>query len=74
MLPLGCRVDSGKRLHRFILCSGRSGGTTTENGGCDQSELDLQSVTPLSVAGCGRLPLGVANWATSLALLPVVDN
>ena len=27
------------------------------------------SVAPLSVAGCGRLQLGVAQWATSVALL-----
>ena len=29
---------------------------------------------PLSVAGRGRLQLGVANLATSVALLQVVDN
>ena len=28
----------------------------------------------LSVAGCGRLLLGTAHWATSIALLQVVDN
>ena len=38
------------------------------------SKLDLPSLTPLSVAGCGRLQLGVANWATAVALLQVVDN
>ena len=30
------------------------------------SQLDLPSLTPLSVAGCGRLQLGVPNWATSV--------
>ena len=29
---------------------------------------------PLSVASCGRLQLGAAYWATSVALLQVVDN
>ena len=29
------------------------------------SLLDLQSLTPLSVADCGRLQLGVPHWATS---------
>ena len=30
------------------------------------SQLDLSSPTPLSVAGCGRLQLGVPYWATSV--------
>ena len=30
------------------------------------SELDLPPLAPLSVAGCGRLPLGVPYWATSV--------
>ena len=30
------------------------------------SQLYLPSLTPLSVAGCGRLQLGVPNWATSV--------
>ena len=38
------------------------------------SRFDLPSLTPLSVAGCCRLQLGVADLATSVALLQVVDN
>ena len=38
------------------------------------SQLDLQSLIPLSIAGCGRLQVGVAYWATSVALLQVIDN
>ena len=30
------------------------------------SQLDLPSLTPLSVAGCGQLQLGVPQWATSV--------
>ena len=30
------------------------------------SQLDLPSLTPLSVAGCGQLQLGVLHWATSV--------
>ena len=30
------------------------------------SQLDLLSLTPLSVAGGGRLQLGVPHWATSV--------
>ena len=37
------------------------------------SQLDLPSLTPLPVAGCGRLQVGAPHWATS-ALLQVVDN
>ena len=37
------------------------------------TKFDLPSLTPLSVAGCGRLQLGVAHFATSVALLQVVD-
>ena len=33
------------------------------------SQLDLPSLTPLSVAGCGRLQLGVPHWATSIYTL-----
>ena len=36
------------------------------------SQLDLPSLMPLSVAGCGRLQLGVPNCTTSV-LLQVVD-
>ena len=34
--------------------------------GCATSQWDLSSLTPLSVAGCGRLQLGVPHWATSV--------
>ena len=32
----GCRVDSRPRLHLFILCKRRSGGTAHEGGGNGQ--------------------------------------
>ena len=35
-------------------------------------KLDGPSPTELSVAGCGRLQLGVDHWATSVPLLQVV--
>ena len=35
-------------------------------GGGATSQLDLPSLTPLSVAGCGRLQLGVPHWAISV--------
>ena len=39
------------------------------------SKLDQPSLTPLPVAGCGRLQLGVPHWATSVdSVLHVVDN
>ena len=60
----GCRVDSRRGLHRFILCTRRAGGTA------HASEFDLPSLTPLSVAGCRRLaatrsyPLGYISSIT----------
>ena len=38
------------------------------------SQLDLPCLTPLSVAGYGQWLLEAAHWATSVALLQVVDN
>ena len=38
------------------------------------SRLDLPFLAPLYVAVCGRLQLGTAHWATSVALLQVVYN
>ena len=37
-------------------------------------QLDLPSLMPLSVAGCGRLQLETAHWATLLALLQIFDK
>ena len=33
------------------------------------NEIDLQSQTLLTVAGCGRLQLGAAHWATSVVYI-----
>ena len=59
------RISAVAEQHRFILCTRRSGGTVHEGGGAT-SQLDLPPLTPLSVAGCGRLQLGVPHWATSV--------
>ena len=37
MLKLQVRLQVEPRLHRFILCTKRSGGTAHGGGGCDQS-------------------------------------
>ena len=42
--------------------------------GVPASQLDILSLTPLFVADGGRLQLGAAYLATSVALLQVVDN
>ena len=60
----GCTFDSAE-VHWFILCTRRSGGTAHEGGGAT-SQLELPSLTPLSVAGCGWLQLGVTQWAASV--------
>ena len=41
--------------------------------GLNATQFNLPFLTPFSVAGCGRLQLGVTPWATSVALLKVVD-
>ena len=58
------RIPAVAELHRFILCTRRSESTAHEGGGT--SQLDLPYLTPLSIAGCGRLQLGVPHWATSV--------
>ena len=55
-------------LHRFILCTRRSGGMPIRVGGAT-SQMDLPSLKPFSVAGCGRLQLEVPDWATSVITL-----
>ena len=59
------RIPAVAELHRFILCMRRTWGTAHEGGGAT-SQLDLPSLTPLSVASCGRLQLGVPHWAISV--------
>ena len=54
---------SRPRLHRVIR--GAQGVLPMRVGGAT-SQLYLQSLTPLSVAGCGPLQLGVPYWATSV--------
>ena len=51
------------RKHRAIR--GANGILPMRVGGAT-SQLDLPSLTPFSVAGCGRLKLGVPHWATSV--------
>ena len=60
MLKLQDRLPVELRLHRFLLCTRRTGGTD-HDGGDATNQLDLPSLTGLSVAGCGRLQLGVPN-------------
>ena len=59
------RIPSVADLHRFILGASRSWVLPMREGGVT-SELDLPSLTPLPVSGCGRLQLGVPHWATSV--------
>ena len=44
------RIPAVAELHRFIQCTRRWGGTADEAGG-ETSQLDILSLTPLSVAG-----------------------
>ena len=44
-------IPAVAEMHRFILCTRRSGGTAHEGGGGATSHLDLPSLTPLRVGG-----------------------
>ena len=60
--------------HWFVAlhlhCAGCAHGILPCKGcGLTASRLDLPSQSPLSVVGWGLLQLGVAHWATSVALL-----
>ena len=57
------RIPAVAELHRFILCTRRSGGTAMRVV-VATSQLDLPSLTPLSEASCSRLQLGVLHWDT----------
>ena len=67
------RIPAVAELHRFILCTRRSGGTAHEGGGgYDQSTGSTLS-DAIVRSCCGPLQLGVLHWATS-ELMQVVDN
>ena len=59
----------------YVLCASSAQGVLPcEWRGVTANQLDLPSLTPVSVAGCGRLQLKAAHWATWVTLLQVVDN
>ena len=66
----GCNVERSipavTELHRFILCTRRSGGTAHVGGGCDQ--LIGSTVSDAIVRSWLWFPpqLGVPHWATSV--------
>ena len=62
----GYWVASRQTLHLFVQWTRHSWAYTAHEGGGSTSQLDLPSLTPLSIAGCGRLQLGVPHWATSV--------
>ena len=67
MLKFPGRFQVELRLHRFILCTRPSGGTAHEGGGAT-SKLDLPSLTPVSIAGCGN-PRLQEFWITTTCWL-----
>ena len=62
----------GRETHIFVLiCSLHEaliGVFPCKGWGVAASQLALPTLTPLSVAGWGRLQRGAAHWATSVAL------
>ena len=63
----GCKIESRLWLScsDFYYARGAQGVLRMRVGGAT-NQLDLASLTPLSVAGCGRLQLGVRHWTTSV--------
>ena len=57
-----------------LYCARGAQGVLPMRVGGATRELDLPSLTTLFVAGCGRRQLGVAQLASSVAILEVVDN
>ena len=62
MLKLQGRFPVVLALHRLYYARGAKWVLPMRVRGAT-SQLDLLSLTPLSVAGCGRLLLGVLHWA-----------
>ena len=60
------RIPAVAELYRFILQARGAQGVLPMRVGSATSQLDLPSLTLLYVPGCGRLQLGVLNWATSV--------
>ena len=58
----------GRGYADLYYARGAQGALTMRVGGAT-SQLDLPSLTALSVTGCGQLQLGVPHWATSLDYL-----
>ena len=72
--PSRCSKSYDLRL-AFAPCDTWSSWCTAlRRVGVTASKVDLPSLMPLAVAVCGRLQLGIPHWATSVALLQVVDN
>ena len=61
-------------LYALCASSGAQGVLPCKGWGATASQLDLPSLTPLSVAGYDRLQLEAAHWAPWVTLLQVVDN
>ena len=59
------KVDFRLRLHRLYYARGAQGVLRMRVEDAT-SQLDPPSLMPISVAGCGRLQLGVPHWATSV--------
>ena len=62
------------RAARMAYPSGAQTALLCKGWGVTASQWDLPSLTPLSVARCGLLQVGAANWTPSVTLLQVVDN
>ena len=65
MLKLQGRFPVELRMHRFILCKRRSGGTAHEGGGFDQS-IGYTVSDAIVRSWLGSTATRVLHWATSV--------
>ena len=66
MLKVARLIPGGDRGCTDLYYARGAHGTLPMRVGGATSQLGLPSLTPLSVASCGRLQLGVPHWATSV--------
>ena len=66
----GCRAIPGRGCSD-LYCTRGAQRVLLMRVGVTASQLDLPSLTPMSVAGYGRLQLEVAHWDTLVALMQV---
>ena len=72
--PISCSLAAESLASICTVQQVNLRGTALYIGGGIGNSMDLPSLTPLSIAGCGRLHLDAPHWSTSVSLLQVLYN